>query len=399
MIRRTEIALVYGAGLVQGLALVVFPAASGVFTSPSFHGLSSSQYGSLFLPLVAAAIVASTVGGPLARRQGLKRVLLAGLGFDLLAMGMLAASQLAVGTPRLAYGSLLCATGALGLGFGAALTALNALAAGYFPERSERAVTALHALLGTGTALAPLLVALVTGLGAWWALPVAVAAVLAVLVALGTRLSLNPSAGAKSAGGRQHVGLLDAVRLLGLFAAAGIVYGMIETIYANWAVIYLREDAGVSARDAGYALTAFWAMVTVGRLAVAAVGGRLSPARIYPLLPGLMVLAFLWIALVDGAAAGIGAFALAGLACSAFLPLTIGFATACHRDRAEIVSGAMVAAYMLGFGIGSFGLGPLRDAAHIPLSVLYGSSSVLAMALGGTALVLGSRRQAALAAS
>ena len=43
MIRRTEIALVYGAGLVQGLALVVFPAASGVFTSPSFHGLSSSQ--------------------------------------------------------------------------------------------------------------------------------------------------------------------------------------------------------------------------------------------------------------------------------------------------------------------------------------------------------------------
>ena len=99
-------------------------------------------------------------------------MLLAGLGFDLLAMGTLAA--------------------------------LNALAAGYFPERSERAVTALHALLGTGTALAPLLVALVTGLGAWWALPVAVAAVLAVLVALGTRLSLNPSAGAKSEGGRQH---------------------------------------------------------------------------------------------------------------------------------------------------------------------------------------------------
>jgi len=59
----------------------------------------------------------------------------------------------------------------------------------------------------------------------------------------------------------------------------------------------------------------------------------------------------------------------------------------------------MIAAYMLGFGIGSFGLGPLRDAARIPLSVLYGSSSVLAMALGGMALVLANRRQAVLAAS
>jgi len=138
MIRRTEIALVYGAGLVQGLPLVVFPAASDVFTSPSFHGLSSSQYGSLFLPLVVTAIVASTVGGPLARRKGPKLVLLAGLGFDLLSMGILAASQPAVRTPGLAYGSLLFATSALGLGFGSALTALNALAAGYFPERAER---------------------------------------------------------------------------------------------------------------------------------------------------------------------------------------------------------------------------------------------------------------------
>ncbi len=59
----------------------------------------------------------------------------------------------------------------------------------------------------------------------------------------------------------------------------------------------------------------------------------------------------------------------------------------------------MIAAYMLGFGIGSFGLGPLRDAAGIPLSALYGSSSVLAIVLGGMALVLARRRRAVLAAS
>lgn len=394
MIRRIEIGLVYGAALVQGLALVTFPAASDVFTSASFHGLSSSQYGSLFLPMVVMAIAASTVGGPLARRKGLKLVLLAGLGFDLLSMGTLAASQLTIGTPALAYGSLLIAMAALGLGFGATLTALNALAGAYFPERPERAVTALHALLGTGTALAPFLVALVTGLGAWWALPAVVAVVLGVLVAAGTRFTLDPSAGAESVAGRGDVGLLDTIRMLGLFAAAGILYGIIETIYANWAVIYLREDAGVSVRNAGAALAAFWAMVTVGRLAMALFGEWLSPSRVYAVLPGLMVIAFLWIAMVDDAAAGIGAFALAGLACSAFLPLTIGFAQARHRDQAEIVSGGMIAAYMLGFGIGSFGLGPLRDAAGLSLSVLYGASSVLAIVLSGLAVVLARRQRA-----
>lgn len=398
MSRRPEIALVYGAGLVQGLALVTFPAAGDILTSTTFHNLSSSEYGSLFLPMVAAAILASTLSGPLARRRGLKRVLLAGLGFDLLAMGVLAASQLTVGNPGLAYAALFVAMSALGLGFGAALTALNALAARYFPRRPDRAVTALHALLGTGTALAPLLVTLVSGLGAWWALPTAVAALLAALVLLGTRLELAPSPAVDNAGARKNITPLGAARMLGLFVAAAIVYGIVETIFANWAVIYLREDAGVSVRDAGYALTAFWAMVTVGRLAVAMLGRWLPPARVYMVLPGLMIAAFLWIATVGNAAAGITAFGLAGLACSAFLPLTIGFAQACHRDFAEIVSGVMIAAYMLGFGIGSFGLGPLREAAGIPLATLYGSSAALAALLAGVAFVL-ARRRATLTAS
>lgn len=396
MSRRLEIALIYGAGLVQGLALVTFPAAGDILTSPAFHNLSSSEYGSLFLPMVVAAILASTLGGPLARRRGLKVILLAGLGFDLLAMAVLAASQLVVGYPGLAYAALFIAMTALGLGFGSALTALNALAAAYFPERPDRAVTALLALLGTGTALAPLLVALVSGLGAWWSLPAAVAVVLAVLVWAGTRLPLASIAAADTVGAREDVTLLGAVRVLGVFVAAAIVYGIVETIFANWAVIYLREDAGVSVREAGYALTAFWAMVTAGRLAVAALGGRLSPARVYASLPGIMIVAFLWIATVGSAAAGIGAFALAGLACSAFLPLTIGFAQACHRDLSEIVSGVMIAAYMLGFGIGSYGLGPLRDAAGIPLSTLYGSSALLAALLAGIAVVLARQRAAAL---
>ena len=395
MHRTREIALIYAAGLVQGLALVAFPAASDIFTSADFHALTSSEYGSLFLPMVTAAILASTLGGPLARRRGLKPVLLAGLGADLLAMTLLAASQLAVGNPGLAYAMLLLAMTALGLGFGATLTALNALAMAYFPQRPERALTALHALLGTGTALAPLLTALVSGLGAWWALAAFLAAVLGLLLVAGMVSALAPARAADTPGTGKPVALAGAIRVLGLFVLAAIVYGIVETIFANWVVIYLREDAGVSVRAAGYALTAFWAMVTAGRLLVAAAGGWLSPTRVYVILPGLMIIAFLWAASAGDAASGIAAFALAGLACSAFLPLSIGFAQACHRDLTELVSGVMMAAYLLGFGIGSYGLGPLRQAAGIPLATLYASSAALAILLMGIALVLARRRAAA----
>lgn len=395
--RTREVLLIYAVALVQGLALVAFPAASDIFTSADFHGLTSSEYGSLFLPMVIAAILASTMGGPLARRRGLKPVLLAGLGADLLAMTLLATSQLAVGNPGLAYATLLLAMSALGLGFGATLTALNALAMAYFPQRPECALTALHALLGTGTALAPLLTALVSGLGAWWALAALLAAVLGLLLAAGMVATLAPARAEDKPGTDEPVALAGAIRVLGLFVLAGIIYGIVETVFANWALIYLREDAGVSLRAAGYALTAFWTMVTAGRLLLAVAGSWLPPVRVYVALPALMAIAFLWVASADDAAGGIAAFAFAGLACSAFLPLSIGFAQACHRDLTELVSGVMVAAYLVGFGIGSYGLGPLREAAGIPLATLYASSAALAVLLMGIAQVLARRRASTVA--
>ena len=50
MAQRNEIAVVYGAGLIQGVALVTFPAASVIFTSASDYGLSRTEYGGMFVP-------------------------------------------------------------------------------------------------------------------------------------------------------------------------------------------------------------------------------------------------------------------------------------------------------------------------------------------------------------
>jgi hypothetical protein len=87
--RRNEIGAVYGAGVVQGVALVTFPATSTILTSPAYYGLTSTAYGGLFVPQAVTAIAASLLGGGLTRRWGLKRVYLLGLLADLVAMALL----------------------------------------------------------------------------------------------------------------------------------------------------------------------------------------------------------------------------------------------------------------------------------------------------------------------
>src|SRR6516225_494988 len=75
---RAEIGVVYFAGVVQGLTLVTFPAASSVFTSPDGFGFDSTRYGTMFVPQVVLAILSSGAAPKLARRWSLRRVLLVG---------------------------------------------------------------------------------------------------------------------------------------------------------------------------------------------------------------------------------------------------------------------------------------------------------------------------------
>ena len=276
--RRSEVAVVYAAGLAQGFALVVVPAASSLLTDPAGYGFSSAAYGALFVPLVIAAVIASAAGGLLVLRWGLKRLFLAGLVLDVVAMASVALSALAVGAQRPAYGILLVAMLALGGGFGATLTAVNRLAPGFFPARAEPALTALHALLGTGTALAPLLVSLASDTGWWW-IPAAVAAVLLTLSLLAATQQLTVAGPTPVLPSHGPVALLaELPGVLWAFIAIVVLYGVCETLYGNWAIVYLHRDRGFSPQTAGLALAAFWGMETLGRGAIAAQSDRV-PAR------------------------------------------------------------------------------------------------------------------------
>jgi MFS family permease len=129
MATRTETSVVYGAGVVEGIALVTFPAASTIFTDPSQYDLSSTQYGALFVPQVGAAIAACLLGARIGSRFGAKRLYLAGLSASLVSMALVIAGQFLTAEKTVAYALLLLATASLGAGFGLAVPALNTLTA------------------------------------------------------------------------------------------------------------------------------------------------------------------------------------------------------------------------------------------------------------------------------
>src|SRR5580765_1131385 len=196
MATATESRVVYGAGLAQGIVLVTFPAASTVFTASDEYDLSNTQYGTLFLPQVVTAITAALLGAGLSGRFGTKRVYLLGLGASLFSMVVLLVSSFLTDDQSLAYGLLLLATASLGAGFGFAVPALNTLTAAFNPTAVNRSILVLNALLGLGTVLAPVFVALFDGLGFWWGLPLLSATLLTVLVVVSLRLPLQTGTGA-----------------------------------------------------------------------------------------------------------------------------------------------------------------------------------------------------------
>ena len=375
---RTEIGLVYVAAVVQGLALVTFPAASSIFTSPDGFGFDSTRYGALFLPQVLLAILASAFAPRLARRWSLRRVLLAGLAGDVVSMTLLALSRLLLGMPDMAFGVLLLATGALGLGFGATVMALNTYAEAFFPKRADRAVLALNALLGLGTALAPVLVAIVVALGAWWLLPVVVACIAVLLFGVAYAQPLRLHVGNADADRPTSLNWIDLPRRFWLYAAAVFVYGIVETLNGNWAMLYLSSERGVSTQGASFALAAFWVMVTAGRVLIALIS-QLVPARwIYVALPALSLVVFQLASQVQSEAGGIIVFGLAGLACSGFLPLSISFAGGEFPRLSAVMAGGLIAFYQLGYGVAAFGIGPLQGLFGLSFSTVFAAGSVVA---------------------
>ena len=288
MARRSEILTVYAAGMVQGTGLVTFPAASAVFTSPADYGLSRTEYGGMFVPQAVLAVAASLASAGLRNRLGAKRIFLLGLSANLLAMTLLVVSRFAMAEHILAYRILLSATACMGIGFGLTVPVLNAYAAAFFTRKADRAVLALYALLGLGTALAPVFVALFVGFGIWWGLPVMVGILTFVLLLISFGQPFDEGKATALQNGKAKL-----PARFWVFAAFALLYGVCETMNGNWASLYMTEHFSGNSSLASLALTLFWAAVTGGRILFAIVEKWFPERFVFRVLPAVVAGAFI----------------------------------------------------------------------------------------------------------
>src|SRR5262249_61512321 len=78
---------------------------------------------------------------------------------------------------------------------------------------------------------------------------------------------------------------------------------------------------------------------------------------------------------------------LAGLGCSALLPLTISFGEEELTSLSAAMAGGVIAFYQLGYGLAAFGVGPLQKTG-LSLSAIFGLTAIVAAALAVLSFVV-----------
>jgi len=374
--------IVYAGALLQGMTLVSFPAVSAMLKQAL--ALSDADYGAIFLPQVALAIVGAVAGGALARAIGLKALLALALAANAASQVLLAVSDFA--SPSGGVMVLLAGTASLGFGFGLIGGPINAYPDLLFPHRSQSALVAAHTMIGLGLAVGPLIAGLFVAQGAWSGFPISLASACAI-AAIAALLIRLPQSTAPAAADTTGATQPAASPIFWLFAAIAVIYAFAEGTFSSWAVIFLRDGRGLPDMTASLALSAFWGALVAGRLLVSVLVVRVPTKIVWVALPALMIAAFWFVSFADSGATGVGAFAVAGLACSAFLPLTISLVVERFPNSVAWVSSMLIAALMTGVGLGSWAVGGFQ--ARAPLDAIYRWSSlypILVLILAWSAL-------------
>lgn len=356
---RALIATVYLAGLLQGFTLISIPASSAILKV--LLGLTDAQYGSVFLPLVVLAVLSSLWGPALIRRTSLKNVFCLTLLANALSQILIIASILLPSPFN--YPLILLANGCLGLAYGFSGVPLNSLPGRFFPRYPDSALVAMHTFTGAGLALGPLLAGWLMMHNQWSLFPKLLLGWSVLLLIAGLLLPMPEEKPAAKTVSETEKPALHPVRSLcfWLYVVILIAYAFAEGTFSNWGVIYLRDEKQLPMMAAAQALSVFWAAIAVGRFIIAGVVVKVPAAVVWRLLPVLTALAFVLLPHAHTPRSALAVFALAGFSCSGFFPLTVGMVARQFHPHAHWAMSLIMAASMLGSGLGTFIIGPLRS--------------------------------------
>ncbi|HEY6724996.1 MAG TPA: MFS transporter [Polyangiaceae bacterium] len=172
-----------------------------------------------------------------------------------------------------------------GLGSGAIDSALNGYAARHF---SVRHVNWLHGCWGVGATIGPALMTFFVAQGqghrAGYALLGGILGAMCLLFSI-TRRRWNDDTIASAGPARpsaESEGLAAALKSgrVWLHVLIFLLYTSVESTVGQWCFSWLRDQRGLAVEAAGSLTSAYWASLTVGRLVLGAVAGRVGPDRL-----------------------------------------------------------------------------------------------------------------------
>jgi fucose permease len=338
------------------IALGMPGAAFGV-AWPSVAGDFDRSLGDL-----GVVVAAHTVGYGVVTVWSGRLIAAAGVGRLLAAAGWAAATALVGYLVAGSWALLLLAVFVHGLSGGAFDGVLNAYAA---LELDGRAMNLMHAGYGVGATVGPWIMAAAL-VGAGWragmALVAAVVGGVAIMLTVTVRAwalsDESPAESDRPSPGRRPVVVLALLLFL--------VYSGVEVSLGQWSFTLLSEGRGVNPVVAGVAAGGFWGGLTLSRLVMGAVGGRLRTPAVL-LLAGIGALAataLLWWAPV--AWFGIVALVVAGFALGPIFPLQMSLTPGrVGRRAAPAMIGYQIAAATVGAGSLPWLIGRSVDAAGI----------------------------------
>lgn len=341
--KKITIFLVFLLAFLTGVNFVVFPALGMALTDQSLFGLSSSQFGNLFIPQVICIII-SCLGAPfLVNKLGPKIVLVCGLLLMILSTGILWLLQYNMNS-HLLFPILMILVACMGLGFGLSITTLNPLAASLFEEGKSSAILLLQFLVGLGTSTSPLMMNLIGDVKNWMDVPGSIFIMVSVACLAFLLLKLEKGT---------FFELPNHFRIPGklwIFFAAIILYGFIEGTFGSFGGIILKNQ-GLDNNKASLGLSLFWGGIALNRLLFGIFSRKNDLSHIFLFSP-LVVGALLFILLVDP---NINILLMLmffiGFFMGSIFPGSIGWGTVEFPTLSVLVSGFLMAANQIGTGI------------------------------------------------
>lgn len=382
----TKVIIYYLASLCQGICLILLPGASFIFKSPEFNQLTDSQYGMLFLPEILGSLMTLLAITPLLHRFGRTRIYYAGIAFNFIYLALMSATALTTGKPVLSFWILMVADLFLGAGFGLLITVMNIFLVDLFPEKRDGFTGGLHGTLGIGATLAPLTVNFFFEKGIWVAACAVTAGLLLLILILSFWAKVIPPPAIIPIKKLEDEKRPKIPYTLWLFPLAAFFYGITESILGNWSVTYLQEKR-FSLGTISLALSFFWGFMTVGRLGASLLSLFLDARKLYWISPAIILASVYAIVAIHEEPLILWAYVTVGLGCSYFLPLTISLSTKYFEAHRDLLPGFVMAGLMTGVGIGSFGIGWIKERQILNLEQAF-LSSMLCVVVSGFIAIL-----------